>query len=144
GAAPAPCGPRRRRRAGVGAARPRPRARRAAGVARRRHPRRARRAPRRRAADRVRVLHPPQQPRPLGRDRGDGRATGRGARRGGGSPFAVLVALRPALALLAPLAVAGWGALAVRRDRRDPSATRWNELRHGVAGDPGWLGGTDG
>lgn len=58
-------------------------------------------------------------------------------------PWAVLASMRPAAGWLAPALAAALLALAARRDRRDASSTRWSELRHGVAGDPAWLGGTD-
>jgi hypothetical protein len=51
----------------------------------------------------------------------------------------VAVSLWPALAWVAPVAAAALGALAVRRERAALGAVRWDELRHGVEGDPGWI-----
>ncbi|MFL5582056.1 MAG: hypothetical protein ACJ8AO_16950, partial [Gemmatimonadaceae bacterium] len=59
-----------------------------------------------------------------------------------GAGAAVVVALLPWAWLLAPVAALALGAVAVRRDRGSPDAVRWNELRHGVEGDVGWIART--
>lgn len=54
-------------------------------------------------------------------------------------PAAVALALRPALAGGAAAVALALGALAVRRERRAAGAVRWDELRHGIEGDVGWI-----
>jgi hypothetical protein len=52
---------------------------------------------------------------------------------------AVAFALVPSLAWSAPAAAAALVLLGARRERGGIDAARWNELRHGVAGDVGWV-----
>jgi len=57
-------------------------------------------------------------------------------------PLGILLALLPALAWAAPAIVALLVLLGARRERRSADVTRWNELRHGIEGDQGWMGRT--
>lgn len=56
-----------------------------------------------------------------------------------GIPTAVAVAVRPTLAVAAAGLALALGALAVWRERRAAGAVRWDELRHGIEGDAGWI-----
>ncbi|HYD54980.1 MAG TPA: hypothetical protein VEA99_20255 [Gemmatimonadaceae bacterium] len=55
-------------------------------------------------------------------------------------PAAMLFGVWPITAWVAPALVAALLALGARRERLATDAVRWNELRHGIDGDQGWLG----
>jgi hypothetical protein len=52
----------------------------------------------------------------------------------------VAIAFWPALALVALVAAPLFVQLGARRER-NAVATRWTELHHDAAGDPGWISG---